>query len=296
MTTATSRRSFLPTPDELRARADAVRKGIDPDEAAVTPDDWNDDTEDWSAWERDRERPDEPIDRELAAQCRQERTRAIILDMANDVPQRDASVNAGTPVRKGKDRSHYLAWAARLLCKRLMLRGRSEPEIIELLGLGAHERLVSAWLIKVRADLYRECKRYFTVRGWSITRIFANYFSGPAAPDKQAKPAECRDLLKQLKHEAGKPKGVQDVQQAMVVKMNGKKPWRVCDERRIPIRTKGGKPLDRGGYERQEAAQEQARAINDSIAQRRRKKPTRAEKRAPRRAEIAAKRAAKQAK
>jgi len=79
---------------------------------------------------------------------------------------------------------------------------------------------------------------------------------------------------------------VQDVQ-AKATKLGGKKPWRVTDQRGIPLKLKTGHPVDRGGYAGQREAQEQAAAINEVVARRRQQPRTRKQKHSRRSAEIA---------
>lgn len=74
---------------------------------------------------------------------------------------------------------------------------------------------------------------------------------------------------------------------AKVTKLNGDKPYRVTNAKGEPLKTKHGKPLDRGGYVRAAAAQEQVDAINASLRERAQKPPTKKQKRAGRSAEIA---------
>ena len=79
---------------------------------------------------------------------------------------------------------------------------------------------------------------------------------------------------------------VQEVH-AKATKLGGKKPWRVTDQRGIPLTLKSGRPVDRGGYASQASAQEQAAAVNATLAQRRAQPLTKKQKRARRSAEIA---------
>jgi hypothetical protein len=197
---STSRRSrpkdeaYLPSPEEIRRRALAVRNGEMDDLPPPTEDDWRD-------WEQEREQPeqaDRDSERQLAAEDRMQRQADLILDLARSTPQRAASVNAGSPVAPGKEVPHYLAYAARLAVKRLMLRGRSDREIVDHFSLGSNGRLVLPWLREVREHLYTDCQRYFQ-RGWTMERVFRNYFLGPSDPQRDVKPEECRKILTRLR-------------------------------------------------------------------------------------------------
>lgn len=54
---------------------------------------------------------------------------------------------------------------------------------------------------------------------------------------------------------------------AFVSKLNGVKPFRVTDDKHRPLRTKLGKPLDRGGYGSPMAAREHADAVNYAVVE-----------------------------
>ena len=54
--------------------------------------------------------------------------------------------------------------------------------------------------------------------------------------------------------------------QAHATMLNGSRPWRVTDAQGRPLRTRHGKPIDRGGYEKAALANEQAAAINRASA------------------------------
>ena len=191
-----SKTDHLPSPEEIRRRALAMRGGEPAELPAATDDDWSD-------WEREREelpaieQAERAEARELAAADRSKRQADLILDLARSISQRAASANAGSPVAPGKDVPHYLAWSARLACKRLMLRGRSDREIVDRFSLGSSSRFVLPWLRQVREQLYADCRRYFQ-RGWTIERVFRNYFLGPAEPQHHVKQQECNAILAKL--------------------------------------------------------------------------------------------------
>lgn len=80
--------------------------------------------------------------------------------------------------------------------------------------------------------------------------------------------------------------------QAVATRLEGKKPWRVTDEQGRPLKTREGKPLDRGGYARGAQAKEHADAINRATYENQR---AGAKTKVTKRQRVASRRAVKQA-